>query len=370
MIKKIIFRLSAILIGCISIFAALELGLRIFNPQVLGFVQFSYDPELGCIPVPYQKGRVTKPFYTYTNNSWGLRGAKEYGQKRKNDLRIIMLGDSFTYGLGVNDNQTFAYLLEKELLSDKFCVEIINAGSPGKGTDYALKFFQARASKLNPGLVILCFNKSDFEDNQYNYYYEFRDDGSVVAKSLSNSFCAKKTIFSRNALYNWLINHSYLANYIKKYMVNSIRQKEIRKIKLNKNTERMIIAYPAEHDLEKTINQELTAKYIRLLNKEIKKSGLEFVIFYIALHSEIKLYREKSQISTFENDFREIVNNEKITYFSTTKNLAESDLSLSELYFLQYHDVHLTLNGHRLVADFMSNCLKKLLLTNILKTKS
>jgi hypothetical protein len=40
----------------------------------------------------------------------------------------MFLGDSFTYGVGVNDDQTFCYLVEKQLLAMGLKVEVINAG--------------------------------------------------------------------------------------------------------------------------------------------------------------------------------------------------------------------------------------------------
>ena len=49
----------------------------------------------------------------------------------------MFIGDSFTYGKGVNDQETFAYKLQQALISDS--VEIINAGVEGRGTDHALR---------------------------------------------------------------------------------------------------------------------------------------------------------------------------------------------------------------------------------------
>jgi hypothetical protein len=135
-IKNILTNLSVIVTGLMVALAIGEIGVRIISPQRTGPVEFAAHPELGDIMFPNQKGRRTLPGvydYTYSNNSLGFRGSREYGD-RKSCCRIMVLGDSMTYGVGVNDDQTFASRLEKDLSASNGPVEVINAGSAGKGT--------------------------------------------------------------------------------------------------------------------------------------------------------------------------------------------------------------------------------------------
>jgi hypothetical protein len=58
-----------------------EIGLRIFLPQPTAPISLQHDPALGAIPVPYQHGHKSLPgvySYTYSNNSKGFRGPKEF----------------------------------------------------------------------------------------------------------------------------------------------------------------------------------------------------------------------------------------------------------------------------------------------------
>src|SRR4030042_916567 len=99
---KLLFRICALVIGIAISFAAAEIGLRIFKPQTIGPVLYAHHPQLGAIHVPNQHGRRFHPGaydYTYTNNSYGCRGAKEYGKIKGADIRILFLGDSTTYGV-------------------------------------------------------------------------------------------------------------------------------------------------------------------------------------------------------------------------------------------------------------------------------
>ncbi|MCS6886236.1 MAG: GDSL-type esterase/lipase family protein [Acidobacteriota bacterium] len=98
-------------------------------------------------------------------NSLALREEREFGPK--NALRILTLGDSFVFGLGVQRSQTFQTFLEREL-SKRLSrpVEVINAGVPGYGTCHELVLLERLLPVLQPDLVLLCFYVgNDLVDN-------------------------------------------------------------------------------------------------------------------------------------------------------------------------------------------------------------
>ncbi|MDO8446202.1 MAG: hypothetical protein Q7T53_08890 [Deltaproteobacteria bacterium] len=65
-----------------------------------------------------------------TMYDWSLRHAGYTLQKPPNTFRIVVLGDSFTFGMGVKKEETFAYRLESLLnsKSSETRVEVINLG--------------------------------------------------------------------------------------------------------------------------------------------------------------------------------------------------------------------------------------------------
>jgi len=75
--------------------------------------------------------------YTAHINSLGLR-EREIGKERTEAYRIIAIGDSYTYGWGVESEQTWLRLIEESLRGAGLNVETINMGKPGAGPpDYA-----------------------------------------------------------------------------------------------------------------------------------------------------------------------------------------------------------------------------------------
>jgi len=89
-------------------------------------------------------------------------------------LRILMLGDSFTFGGTAKIGYSFVETLKNQLPE----AIIWNTGIPGAGTNQALETLKTYAPILNPQIVILGFFINDFEDNVYpiDSYFMGMDD--------------------------------------------------------------------------------------------------------------------------------------------------------------------------------------------------
>lgn len=124
------------------------------------------------IPITLQKNvknfhhiGYTLEFDHYINtNSFGIRGPEITPDKPENTYRILLLGDSMTFGWGVNDNETFAQFTQDNLNkwakeTDKdLNFEVINAGfTDGKTLDSYLVFLKETGLQLKPDLVVLNF---------------------------------------------------------------------------------------------------------------------------------------------------------------------------------------------------------------------
>ena len=98
-------------------------------------------------------------------NSLGFRDRQEYSlEKPANTFRIIVLGDSVTFGHGTLDDTTYPYLLEQELKKWRPDVawEIWNLGVPGYNTGQELAYLEQIGPQADPDLVIVGFYPNDF----------------------------------------------------------------------------------------------------------------------------------------------------------------------------------------------------------------
>lgn len=102
---------------------------------------------------------------TYTINSDSLNAQRDYDPMKPDGVfRIVLLGDSFTFGLFVNTFENYAEALE-DILNDSVCsergfVEVLNLGVPGYDAGYSMERFRKRGFKYDPDLVIWFMNHS------------------------------------------------------------------------------------------------------------------------------------------------------------------------------------------------------------------
>jgi len=101
--------------------------------------------------------------YRVTVDSLGYRGTEFPRDKPRGAVRLLVTGDSFTFGDFVDDSQTLPAQLEGQLRSRCARVEVINAGLSGATiTDEAMMI--ERALPLHPDLVVLVFSENDVTD--------------------------------------------------------------------------------------------------------------------------------------------------------------------------------------------------------------
>src|SRR5262245_7755825 len=97
-----------------------------------------------------------------SSNSRGLRGRAEHDYaKPPGVIRIVTLGDSFTFGEEVGDDETWSHQLE-ELLPGS---EVLNLGVHGYAHDQMLLYLQEEGVRYHPDVVLLGFMGDDMERN-------------------------------------------------------------------------------------------------------------------------------------------------------------------------------------------------------------
>jgi lysophospholipase L1-like esterase len=134
---------------------------------------WKYDALLGWAHQPGQEGIFETPqFRTFVHiNQKGLRDS-EHSYERLNDAdRILVLGDSFAWGYGVEESERFSQLLETSLGA-----EVVNAGVSGYSTDQEFLWFRNEGIKYDIDLVIVVFTGNDIGDNErellHTIYYK------------------------------------------------------------------------------------------------------------------------------------------------------------------------------------------------------
>lgn len=158
------------------VLAALEIGLRLaFRDYVLPGGDspkiWQYHETYGWIGRPSIDTRFRQPAFDIRiqHNRLGQRD-REYPAERNDKQRMLVFGDSFVWGYGVEQENSFVERLEQ--LHPEW--EIINCGIAGTGTDQQYLYLQEMIKYYQPDVVMLLVIQNDFQDNMlhenHNYY--------------------------------------------------------------------------------------------------------------------------------------------------------------------------------------------------------
>jgi len=141
------------------------------NPNTWRVEGLVTDPALDYSFEPGFTGRMTLagnydvPFRI---NAQGLRDDVEYSPLHADQRRILLVGDSFVFGVGVELQDTLGKQLERTLNAEGTSahpVQVVSVGAPGYGLDDYTRLIERWVPKLRPDLVIIAmFSGNDLLD--------------------------------------------------------------------------------------------------------------------------------------------------------------------------------------------------------------
>ncbi|MEW6144877.1 MAG: SGNH/GDSL hydrolase family protein [Thermodesulfobacteriota bacterium] len=196
-----------LVLSTILILVIAEIGLRLI--ERLGYFSYTFKMlNSAYTPFDVKTGEglyYSHPYISYemkpgysipgevTINSLGYRGEEFDAVKSPGVYRIVALGGSTTYGIGLADDETYPYYLQKELRerlgTDK--IEVINAGLVSATTAESLSRFLHKILPLDPDMVIFYEGYNDLPPRMFDGfsddYYHFRKNPQNHFSLLSNS---------------------------------------------------------------------------------------------------------------------------------------------------------------------------------------
>lgn len=309
-------KLGAALASTLACLLLLEVAFRVagYRPLYDSYSRpelfWRYDPVLGWAHEPGQTGEYVgpRPFPIefrgkVSINSLGLRGM-ELGARPAGGLRVMFLGDSVAAGFEVNDDQTFAALVEKPLSKAAGSpVQTINAGVRGYGTDQAYLYFRDHGQKLQPDLVVFLASNNDAEDNTTLHRarrpyskpaFALKDDGALELTGtpvpsypvcsgvrLDASFTPVRVDTARSRAMCWL--QMNLADHSALFTFGAMRIQQnpelvYRLFNLGTPKDQAVDMATGRGRTSGTPGERLTVALIRELAKSVRATGARFVL--------------------------------------------------------------------------------------------
>jgi lysophospholipase L1-like esterase len=177
-VSGLLGRLGLAVAACAVTLGLVEAALRLVPAWSLATTRderFAFNPyrpdgRLGFTLRPGARVRhVERDFaVTVAVNAWGMRGSERALSERRDGARILLLGDSFAFGWGVEQDETFGARFERLLTERVGPVEVWSAAVPGWSTDQHYLYLRTRGLALDPDLVLLAAGENDLEELGFN----------------------------------------------------------------------------------------------------------------------------------------------------------------------------------------------------------
>ncbi|MBL4844296.1 MAG: hypothetical protein JKY65_02110 [Planctomycetes bacterium] len=232
--RRILFRLFVLLVSSAIALVLIEVGLSIFAPQRMG--QPGLEPLGGIlVPRPDLRGRDFAPGdfdVQVSTNSQRFRGQREYEMAPKaGTTRVLVLGDSFVYGVGAGDSETYPHQLEQLLNEGQTTFEVINAGIYGSGTGEQVVWYEQWPIRFEPALVVLTVYENDFQDDRRRPAFVLKGEELAPRtradlQESSKDQASLRSITRRLPGYTYLSQHSHLLNLLRRAATVGLRPPE------------------------------------------------------------------------------------------------------------------------------------------------
>jgi lysophospholipase L1-like esterase len=173
-VRHLLTRLGLVVASAAVTLILVEAGLRLvpaWSRAVTRDERFAFNPyrpdgRLGFTLNPGVRVRHTDRDFSVAVavNALGMRGPERAAAKVPGTVRILLLGDSFAFGWGVEQDEAFGAWLERLLRARVGPVEVWSGAVPGWSTDQHYLYLQTRGLTLDPDLVLLAAGESDLDE--------------------------------------------------------------------------------------------------------------------------------------------------------------------------------------------------------------
>jgi len=280
----------SLIVSIITLFV-IELFLQLFLPfsfATIGHVNSKNAALYGWGYNSHELIKIRDPdtgqVYSDMTNNHGWRDKDRTFSNPSKSYRILVIGDSFTFGAIVPAEKVYTRVLEDMLNDSGFNVEVINMAYGGWGTDQELEALETEGLKYRPQLVIMQFHLNDLREIMYfsnadklrikwvPFYYELDSDHLLRHK---NPYFKNKGSW-RDTVKGVLLKSEIGKRLYSLYVVDKLRESPRSRTKNNT---------PAYHDQNVTycvtrnqieqlvlsINLNTTSQFYKYLNENINE---------------------------------------------------------------------------------------------------
>lgn len=303
-VRKYLSLAGKIAFGVIYFVLGGEVFLRVFAPEPI-LPRYVCTASYGIrANEPNRSYWHTTPEYRINirTNSKGVRADEEIPYEKTNGAkRIILLGDSFGMGYGVDLEDTFSSQMKNYLEKAGIRCEIVNLSVSGHGTAEHLITLKEEGLRYQPDLIVLAWHFSDLYDNIRANLYRLEDGRLVRANKTYLPGVKTREFLFQFAIYRLMAEYSHMYSCLRENAAHLVKYKflpAIRSLSNPGNPSQDSSADAEERAAEYRNN--LTAALLEQLKQECISHGANFLIFSIPARMSRTEFK-----STFPADIEE-----------------------------------------------------------------
>ncbi len=294
--------------------------------------------------------------YHVTTNQAGFR---QTGSDATENHDFVFLGDSQTFGVGVNDDQTFAGQTGK-----LFKQSVLNTACPGYNNIEELQIAKQILKTERPKYLILAFFAGNDPFENYNNRSKrepVAQGASLQPKNQKTSFDLKSFLIKKSAIYNLSIR-------LRQFEV--INQLLFKLKVVNDVPPPELIVFKKGNDTQKEAFFKVTRDILLELNQLALASGTHFMIVFIPDRFQVeddywsqwvKKYRLDPNIYDRLEPNRwltTVAAENQIDFLDFTPFLHNQSIRGTQVYWAI--DSHLNADGHLTIANALAGHIEKL----------
>jgi lysophospholipase L1-like esterase len=319
------------------------------------------------VPNSYSELRQRDFAYIQRVNNLGLRGADTTLEKPAGTFRILMLGDSFTMGKGVEDDETFVSLVGQALQEESAAcggprLEVLNGGVDSYSPILSYLQLKTDLIALHPDVVMLNLDNSDLaQETVYRRTAVFGADSEPLAVPTDG----EESLYERSR--SWIERHMFITRLILVYVNRAFDHSELTVREVVNELVRDHVAHTMEGDIDRTAQWTNLFDSLRRIDALTTSAGADFLL---ATYPWAQQVSDDEWVPGRQPYVREGERPSNVTASTIRRMAAASGFDVVETLpaFLEYHgsdklyfdyDPHWTPAGHRVMAAALTAYLKE-----------
>lgn len=277
--RRLLGTLGLAAAGLASAFAISESIVWWFFPTEYLYPRYQVSPQYGLIPYPnvaMVHGVPRRFELRYSTNADRCRGENVAPASEAQRPAVAVLGDSYTFGMGVSDGEDYPAVMRRAL-GGRWTV--LSLASPGWGLTQQIRRYYDLGEAYYPDVVVIQFGGNDPEDNIINPVTKVRD-GEFVFVDGGHGLNWTKRLLARSVL-----QRSQLYNFAR---VRASRLLEAQRVKSGIEDQRRtmpgLVGSVTTRDSVRTMQERIYTDLLSTFARELSADGRTLVVIAINRH--------------------------------------------------------------------------------------